>query len=104
MKEKNSFLSNYTLTFKNPSIEEIYQNKINHEPMKYLVLILFLFQIFNFFFLDYLANINNKNQNISIDTNNFGELKIYVYVSIFLVCTSFVLLMINIFYMKMKIL
>ena len=101
MKEKNSFLSNYTLTFKNPSIEEIYQNKINHEPMKYLVLILFLFQIFNFFFLDYLANINNKNQNISIDTNNFGELKIYVYVSIFLVCTSFVLLMINIFYKKL---
>ena len=74
-------------------IEEKYQNHIKNDNMKYLVVILLIIQLFNFFFLYVCFK----------DDENLSKLKLYTFIVIFLPVLSIILLVIKSFFTKLEI-
>jgi hypothetical protein len=87
-------ISKLTLKYHNLQIEEKYQNHIKNDKMEYLVVILLIIQLINFFFL-YIGFKNDE---------NLSKLKLYTFIVIFLPFLSIILLVIKSFFTKLEIL
>ena len=86
-------ISKLTLKYHNLQIEEKYQNHVKNDKMKYLVVILLIIQLFNFFFLYVCFK----------DDENLSKLKLYTFIVIFLPVLSIILLVIKSFFTKLEI-
>ena len=90
-------ISKLTLKFHDLKIEEKYQNHIKNVRMKYLVLLLLIIQLINFFFL------NNYFKDYHVN-KSFPNLKLYTSIVIILPCLSIILLIIKFIFPKLELL
>ena len=90
-------ISKLTLKFHDLKIEEKYQNHIKNVRMKYLVLLLLIIQLINFFFL------NNYFKDYHVN-KSFPNLKLYTSIVIILPCLSIILLIIKSIFPKLELL